>query len=815
LFFQRTSVFLLVVVVPFILGWFLIGADKWDLSVPFVYGMHDDVWQLLLTKGLQDNGWVLNNSYLGAPDVANWHYHAAAQTSSIHSVIMKVMLLFIENPIKVQQYYYFLNFSLITISAYLASKLLKIPTVFSIAIGIVFAFISFRFNTMFFAYLSNYFMIPLSVVVVVWCSRGAFTKISNGELLPPKQFFRNVIATKKFIFGSLIIFLMAISDGYYAFFTILLLGFSSIIVCFLKPNYKIVDSVIPFIFVTLIIIINYLVMLPVNQYKAEHFNEFNPNGILDSNLIKKPMEAEVYSSSLKLLVAPITNHRNANLADAGRYIVDTSDVARKFPTIVPIVSLGTLGSLCFLFTLLSLAFLKINVAKTSRFSDFDALIQLKALSLLSLIVFLCSISGGIGTLIALIYPTIRAYDRFPLFLLFLVFVNVATWLTCKMSSTKSQSKFLILPVSIVVIFAVWDQTPNTTYKPLDMKHVKRFLAERDFVRKIEDQLPLDSMIYQYPFSQYLSDNKYYGWGAFSHMRAYLHSKNLRWSNGASKNSVVDLWHSELSKFAIEDLAEHINLFGFAGLLIDRWVIGDKEYQEIKRILESKYGLELVTNETAAMAFFKLPKLGFKLLNNTGFSSLIGIEIDDGISLVEESLPSYINARELKVILLNESRTGKIIYDFLEYPNLFDANKYQKAVQKLDENLENELLLGDVVCNEGYEINLLKDKEINLRISNTSDAGWRINSGIKPITIGYHLYDMNDNLTLWDNGYRYEKVALIDSGRHKDIIIDLAELNVKEYVNFPQILVFGLLQEGNAWFDINPSNNVCKIKIYNN
>ena len=47
---------------------------------------------------------------------------------------------------------------------------------------------------------------------------------------------------------------------------------------------------------------------------------------------------------------------------------------------------------------------------------------------------------------------------------------------------------------------------------------------------MEKKLPESAKVYQYPYSQYLVPDRYYGGGAFGHMRAYLHSKNIHWSN---------------------------------------------------------------------------------------------------------------------------------------------------------------------------------------------------------------------------------------------------------------------------------------------
>lgn len=89
----------LLIILPMVLGYYVLGLNHWDMSIPMIYGNGDDIWQLTLTKVLTDTGWVLSNPFLGAPEVASWHHNAAAQTSALHSVIMLGLNFFIKDPI--------------------------------------------------------------------------------------------------------------------------------------------------------------------------------------------------------------------------------------------------------------------------------------------------------------------------------------------------------------------------------------------------------------------------------------------------------------------------------------------------------------------------------------------------------------------------------------------------------------------------------------------------------------------------------------------------------------------------------------------
>jgi len=156
----------LVAVVPLLFAMSVLGLWRWDLSIPLVYAGSDDTWQLVLSKVLKDTGWILDNPFLGAPDIAHWHNNAAAQTSSIHSIIMLDYPYFLDDAVKIQQTYYLLNFSLISLTSYVGCRLLGIARFMSASVAILFSFTSFRIGWLFYAFLANYFTVPLALVPV-------------------------------------------------------------------------------------------------------------------------------------------------------------------------------------------------------------------------------------------------------------------------------------------------------------------------------------------------------------------------------------------------------------------------------------------------------------------------------------------------------------------------------------------------------------------------------------------------------------------------------------------------------------------------
>ncbi len=283
-----------VALLPFLLAMSVIGLWNWDFSVPMIYTKHDDVWPLVLTKVLVDTGWVLDNPYLGAPDIAHWQYHAAAQTSAIHSLIMLALSQFIDDAVRVQQVYYLLNFSLISLASYLACRLLGISKIASASVAMLFAFTNYRIQLMFYAFIPNYFAVPLSLVPVFWILTGQFAAyFSTGHGL--KAEIIEFLRSRKFWISSFSVLLVTLSDGYYAFFTLLLLVFSAAMRAIYGDIRKPARLIAPVLFIALLISTALLMSLPLAEYKRANPGEFYPGGKADTELFRKPMEAEVYS----------------------------------------------------------------------------------------------------------------------------------------------------------------------------------------------------------------------------------------------------------------------------------------------------------------------------------------------------------------------------------------------------------------------------------------------------------------------------------------------------------------------------------------
>ena len=805
-----------VCVIPLLLAMSVLGIWHWDLSVPLVYSGSDDVWQLVLTKVLKDTGWILDNPFLGAPDVAHWQFNPAAQTSALHSVIMLALSNFIDDTVKLQQIYYILNFSLISLTSYLACRLLGIARFVAASIAILFSFMRYRFGWMFYAFLANYFAIPLALVPVFWILTGEF-----GKYFPKKQPLRSGISSllqsRKFWISFVCVVLVTLSDGYYAFFTLLLLGFATAMRAVYGDIKAPVRLLAPVLLIATLISVALVMALPISSYQRAHPEEFYPEGKADPTLFKRPFEAEVYSSSLKLLVAPIPEHRIKMMGQLGQRMIDTATAARKFPSGMG-ATLGSIGSVLLLACLTVLMTLVLRQASPdSRKTELPAFLNnnpiLWAAVALSVFIFLCSISGGIGTLIALIYPTIRGYDRFPHFLIFCLFVGAGAATTSLVKDATRLKFTAAIGVTLMLTLAgLYDQIPFNAAKG-NAQTRDKFLAERSFVRQIETGLPAGAMIYQYPHSQYLSDSKYYGWGSFSHIRLYLHSKGLHWSNGASKNSPVENWHNRIANLPITNLITEVEAAGFSGFVIDRAIVPQNEYQKVRAAL-ANHELEISEDSTSGLAFAKLRDPGFRIIYDPAFREATRFVISDKSRLLANTtLPRLVNSTALQNLLEKNNDKSAWVIDRAAHPEVFfttvklDRGDGEKPISRLSD------MQGEFRCAIASPApTAVVSDTLVLTIANNSGFDWTFNQGRFPLKIGVHLRSLDGTLLRWDDGFRlstetpgnatHSEPLSIPSGATGQLRFLLSQLNFRglEPGNKDVIADFRMVQDGHAWFE---------------
>lgn len=818
---RAASWYTLLIGVPLVLAIYVLGLKNWDMSIPLLYNTGDAVWQFTLTKVLHDSSWILTNPYLGAPEVASWHHNAAAQTSALHSVLMLALSPFVDNSVELQQIYYLINFPLICLTSFFACRLLGIHRIPAFCVGLLFAFTSFRIGVMLYAYLVNYFMVPLALVSVIWILTGKFASLVE-KYEHTNKWWQNafyLLRTKEFILGLIFVTLSAASDGYYAFFTLLLLGFA-VVTRLLLGDWRHPLSLLPVgIYIVALFSVSLSLQIPLYNYKKTHWNEFYPNGIEDPSLLKHSAEAEIYSATLKTIISPIPTHHIHAFGKLGQKMVATSEAARAFKTGPAIVPLGSLGSILFIVALglMTMPTLRrrIGITKAPGSSSCeisDPSMSIKdALLPLSLFIFLFSIIGGLGTLVALVFPTIRAYDRFPLFLIFVLYLGFAWFISLKIYSSGKPARFAwIVFTLLITTAALYDQIPNDANKGNEQTR-STYLAERSFVHKLELALAPNAMVYQYPYSNYLRDSKYYGWGSFAHVRLYLHSQQLRWSNGGAKNSPADDWNLRISQLPIDQLLVEVESAGFKGFVIDQTVIKGGEYERIHEALAGR-GYEMLEDIPSKFTFVKLRDPGFQLFYDSKYHVADRAVITNRKQLIKnKDFPICIDGNSLKRVVTKQPEKFNLVINRIDYPEIFKTPPILLSGLGHAPIIPISSMLGKMNCKVETVIEAGGSLDtIALTLENHSNFDWKLNDGPYPIRIGVHLRTSDGKLLTWDDGFRFPTNAYISRGMNYTIRMPLKTfLLIDRTISIHSLVAeFVLVQDGHAWF----SDIACSLKL---
>ncbi len=793
---------LFLVCAPLLIAGRLLHLGHFDLSLPLQYNNGDAIWQFVLSKVLFDTGWILDNPYLGAPDIAHWHGNASAQTSALHSVLMRGIAPFVPDAIAMQQVYYLLNFPLIAATSYLAARLLGVGRWTSCCIGLLHAFTSWRLSAYIYAYLANYFVIPLSVVPPIW--------ILTGRL---QGAWRPILRSWTWWASVLFTVLAALTDGYYAFFTLLLLGFAGGLRALTQRSLRCL--VAPAVLALALVATAYSLAWPLRSFERAHQAEFLVDGKPDPSMIKHPFEAEVYSSSLKLMLAPIPTHRVPMIARLGAWMLETSDKARAFPRGAP-VQMGALAS-ALLIGALALTMIRATNGRALPFSSGldEGAPEFGAILALVLFSFLCATAGGIGALLALVYPTIRAYDRFPLFTIFLVYAGAGLLLTRLFAVGRRRWRVAgAVSLLVLVPLAILDQAPNDLGRR-DPAGLARFAAERQFIRTIEASVPKGTEIYQYPYSNYLINSPYYGWGAFAHVRFYLHSHDLRWSNGAFKNSPVDRWHMRLAGLPPEQLVTEVRAAGFGGLLVDRTVVGDAEYARVRDAIVAQTGTQPVLDEASRLAFWHLPPLGYRIVYGPDYQAPAEVVIEDPTAIKANALSRTLDPEAfLRAVQAAALKPGPVAIERSQDPEVFSDTRLADAGFGLVPIKPASALHADVLCQApppaaGNEV-------VAFTVRNRSPVGLRLNNGPAPIRVGLRQLLGADGTQLrGDTGYRVAGSPTIGRGQSTALTVPLSDLDLRTGVPAPvheMTAVFTLVQEGVLWLGPSDGDQECHAKL---
>jgi hypothetical protein len=131
----------------------------------------------------------------------------------------------------------------------------------------------------FYAFLANYAAVPLAFVPVLWVLTGRYAAITAAG---PGALFRS----RSFWASMFFLVLVTLSDGYYAFFTLLMLAFATVVRMGLGDLRRPAQLLAPIVFILTVVTLALAMTLPLKSYQRANVDEFFPDGKEDSTLLK-------------------------------------------------------------------------------------------------------------------------------------------------------------------------------------------------------------------------------------------------------------------------------------------------------------------------------------------------------------------------------------------------------------------------------------------------------------------------------------------------------------------------------------------------
>jgi phosphoglycerol transferase len=429
------------------------------------------------------------------------------------------------------------------------------------------------------------------------------------------------LLNRKSIMCIVICVLISSTFIYYPFFTCFFLLIAGITGYISQRNrYPLLNSLILISIIILGLLVN---ASPSLIY--EHENGKNPEVA-----IRGPAESEIYGLKIAQLLVPISGHRIPLLAKLSGYYSGTAPLVNENAT----ASLGIIGSIGFL---LLIAWAFYRASNGLKLKAGDNLSHINELSILNLSSVLLATIGGFGTIFAyLIYPQIRGYNRICIFIAFFsLFAIVLSFEEFSRRYVKSKNSRILfnLFLGLILLVGVFDQTSALFVPPYDSIK-SEYLNDENFVDNIQTIMPENAMIFQLPYMPFPEYAPVYKMENYFHFKAYLHSKDLRWSYGVMKGRTGDDWQRLVASMPVEDMVKTLSQAGFEGIYIDSYGFedgGSKMLSNLTRILKK----EPMVSDNRRLYFFDMTGYNKIIKANPNEKYMIPIAIKSGWYGIED------------------------------------------------------------------------------------------------------------------------------------------------------------------------------------
>jgi phosphoglycerol transferase len=506
-----------------------------DLRVPFAY-TGDATLNLMFIKGVLENAWYLENPDLGAPSGQELYDYPVISGETLNLLLFRILGLGTGDPALVMNLFFLLTFPLTALTTFVVLRRLAVSRAIALVVALLYTFLPYHFQRgETHLFLAAYYAVPLGAYLAIAVYRGDRL---FGRWRPTliTALMCTVVAT-------------ASGSGYYAVFTVLLVVVAAVLRFVVRRERE--ALVAGGAVVAAIAAVSLLQLAPTIVNRAV-------NGTNDEVARRYWFESENYSLRLTNLLLPVDGHRIDRLARL------KDEYTSQIPqTEARAATLGLVASLGFVWLVgVALA----ASAGAARRYDLGLHAGLAVLTLASVLV---ATTGGFSTLIAVVWPQIRAWNRLSVFIAFFCLAAVALLL----GAIERRFRKPVVAVLLAGLLAVgvYDQTTKAYVPPYDVVEAT-WRVDAVFFSRLDDLLPSEAKVVQLPHEPF-PEPEPRPIGLYEPAKPYLHSARLSWSWGAMRGRPED-WAATIADKPAAEVVAAARRDGFAGVLLDRVALGD-------------------------------------------------------------------------------------------------------------------------------------------------------------------------------------------------------------------------------------------------
>jgi phosphoglycerol transferase len=307
--------------------------------------------------------------------------------------------------------------------------------------------------------------------------------------------------------------------------------------------------------VALILAVSLVQLAPTIVYRIDH-------GTNDQVAKRYWFESEVYGLKLTNLLLPVDHHRIGVLArrkaEYGQQIPQTEG---------QVATLGVVASVGFLWLIAVALAACVGVGRRYSLGVHGGLAALTVVSVLF------ATTGGFSTLLGVVWPQIRSWNRISIFIAFFALAAVALLLeTLRGALERRHVSAIVFPAVLAAVLAVgvFDQT-TPAYIPAYHALKSAYGNDQELVASLENQLPANASVVELPYEPF-PEPSLGGRAPYDPAKPYLHSHDLRWSWGAMRGRPED-WAATIAGKPAAQVVPAARQEGFSGILLDRVAFG--------------------------------------------------------------------------------------------------------------------------------------------------------------------------------------------------------------------------------------------------